>query len=107
MKTSNLDTQIGINRSDLDSIIKVFATKNKIEKVILFGSRANGKFTGGSDIDIALTGKDLNLDDIITLNLELHDLMLPYKFDILIYDRISEPALKEHINRVGITLYQR
>ena len=77
----------------------------KISTAILFGSRAKGSFEPGSDIDIAIKGSELNLNVIIELKIILDDLLLPYKFDIVIYDRISEPALLDHINRVGISLF--
>jgi hypothetical protein len=30
---------------------------------------------------------------------------MPYKFDILIYQKINEPKLKEHIDRVQAEFY--
>ena len=33
--------------------------------------------------------------------------LLPYYFDILDYDAIVNHDLKEHIDRVGIVIYQR
>lgn len=74
---------------DIESaILKVFKSNPKIEKVILFGSRAMGSNSPGSDIDLAIVGRDLHLDDLITLHMKLDGLWLPYKFDIQIYSRI-------------------
>ena len=78
-----------------------------MDKVILFGSRAKGTNSPGSDIDLAITGSSLNLDDLLQIHLELDALSLPYKFDVVIYDRIREKALKDHIDRRGIVLYDR
>lgn len=100
----NKDLHIGISRSDLDSIIKIIKKCSKIDEVILFGSRAKGTYTNGSDIDIALKGNNLILRDVLDLLIDLEELYLPYKFDIIIFDRIKEQALIEHINRVGIAL---
>jgi hypothetical protein len=36
---------------------------------------------------------------------ELDELPLPYQFDVLRYDSIENEALREHIERVGITLF--
>jgi len=47
------------------------------------------------------------LNDVLNLSLEIDELFLPYKFDLIIFDRIREKALVEHINRVGIVLFQR
>jgi hypothetical protein len=36
-----------------------------------------------------------------------YKLNLPYKFDFVIFKRIKEKPLIEHIERVGLTLFQR
>ena len=95
----------GLDDGDLKLIIDILKSNKKISTAILFGSRAKGSFEPGSDIDIAIKGSELNLNSIIELKISLDDLLLPYKFDIVIYDRISEPALLDHINRVGIRLF--
>ncbi len=33
--------------------------------------------------------------------------MLPYKIDLSLFRFISNPDLVEHINRVGVVIYQR
>lgn len=40
--------------------IESFARQHQIEKVILFGSRANGTYSKRSDIDIAVVGGDFD-----------------------------------------------
>ena len=100
-------TKYGLTNSDVNNVISVLEKNNKIEKVVLFGSRAKGNYQDGSDVDISLIGKDLNLNDILELSLEIDNLFLPYKFDLIIHNRIKEKALLEHIKRVGITLFDR
>ncbi|MCF6172138.1 MAG: nucleotidyltransferase domain-containing protein [Bacteroidales bacterium] len=97
----------GLLKSDLNNVVSILNKNKKISGVILFGSRAKGNFKEGSDVDLALKGTALNLNDIIDLSLEIDQLFLPYKFDLIIFDRIKEAALIEHINRVGIVLYER
>ncbi|MBI9069419.1 MAG: nucleotidyltransferase domain-containing protein [Salinivirgaceae bacterium] len=94
----------GISENDLENIINIFRKKSKVTHVILFGSRAKGTHSNGSDIDLAIKGKGLQLNDILDLSVELDELLLPYKFDIVIINRITEPDLLEHINCVGIDL---
>lgn len=77
-----------------------------IEKAVLFGSRAKGTFKKFSDIDIALIGKDINTDDLLKLETEIDDLLLPYEFDFCIYKDITNNELKEHIDRRGIVVYR-
>jgi predicted nucleotidyltransferase len=81
----------------------VFATNPDIEQVILFGSRAKGNFKPASDIDLAVTGT-ANLGRI---DWELDDLLLPWEIDLVQFDRISNPDLREHISRVGQVFYSR
>lgn len=96
----------GILESDMNDIISVFRANPGTEKVILFGSRAKGKYDPGSDIDICWVGESLLLADVSRASLAYDDLFLPYKLDIVLLHTIKDPALLEHIERVGISLYQ-
>ncbi len=97
----------GIEDIDMKRIISILKSNKKVSDALLFGSRALGSFDPGSDIDIALKGIELKLNDIIELKISLDDLFLPYKFDIINFNHISEPNLLDHINRVGIKLFER
>lgn len=94
----------GIPQSNLQQIITIIQNNPKIKEAILFGSRAKGNFESGSDIDIALKGIDLSLEDILSAKTEIEELFLPWKTDLVIYNRIKEKELIEHIDRVGISL---
>ena len=97
----------GLQKTDINNVVAILQANKKITKIVLFGSRAKGNFNKGSDVDIALIGDNLVLNDILDLSLKIDNLFLPYKFDLIIFDRIKEKALVEHINRVGIILFQR
>jgi predicted nucleotidyltransferase len=103
----NSVTQYGIPDSDLHDLLSELKKNSKISEIILFGSRAKGTYRNGSDIDIALKGRKLNLNDILNATLDIDKLLLPYKIDLVIYTRINEPALIEQINRVGVILFKR
>jgi predicted nucleotidyltransferase len=100
-------TQYGIPESDLNALLSELKKNTEINEIILFGSRAKGIFSNGSDIDIALKGGNLKLNDILEAMSGIDKLLLPYKLDLVIYTRIKEPALIEHINRVGVILFKR
>jgi predicted nucleotidyltransferase len=100
-------TQYGIPESDLNALLSELKKNTEINEIILFGSRAKGIFRNGSDIDIALKGRNLKLNDILEAMSGIDKLLLPYKLDLVIYTRIKEPALIEHINRVGVILFKR
>ncbi len=95
----------GLNISEIESILSILKKYPKITDAILFGSRAKGNFSNGSDIDIALKGEDLVLNDLLDISTEFDELPLPYKFDLVLYHRIKEIALIEHIDRIGISFF--
>lgn len=97
----------GLKESVLESILDVFSRHPKIEKVLLYGSRAKGNYRNGSDIDLTLVGKDISLRDINKLHLELDELYLPYSFDLSIFEKIENKDLIDHIHRIGIIIYER
>ena len=85
----------------------VLARHPQVETAVLYGSRAKGNFKPGSDIDLTLTGEGLQFDDLLEIADEFDDLPIPHTVDVSIRDRIDNPALREHIRRVGIGLYRR
>lgn len=90
-----------------EKIRSCFDKYEHIEKVILYGSRAKGTHKPASDIDLVLKGENLTTKDQLKLEQALDDLLLPWKFDISIFHKISNPDLIDHINRVGITVFKR
>lgn len=99
--------KFGIIENAFDELISLFAQKSSIEKVILFGSRAMGNFSNGSDIDLALFGQNLKLNDQLDLNWKLENLDYPYTYDFLIHKNIKDQNVIDHIKRVGIVIYQK
>lgn len=99
--------RFGLEEHIILQLIHLFEQQPKIDKAIVFGSRAKGNHKPGSDIDIAFKGTDLNTKDILNLYVKWDDLEIPFKLDLLKYETIKEPALKDHIDRVGIEFYSR
>jgi uncharacterized protein len=97
----------GFTKDQIKGILEVLQENKKLSRVVLYGSRAKGNFSPGSDVDLALTGDDLELNDIINYKVKLDNLPLMQRIDLVIYDQIKEPALVDHIDRVGFVLYQR
>ena len=95
---------IGLSDKEIAAVKNVFSKYEHIEKAVIFGSRAKGNYSENSDIDIALFGK-INLFDCGEIGLNLEELPLPYKFDVVAYDDVKNTELKEHIDRVGLVIY--
>jgi predicted nucleotidyltransferase len=96
----------GLKESDITKTKSVFCEYPEIDKVILYGSRAKGNYRKNSDIDLSIVG-NVNLDKILSIETKLDDLFLPYEFDLSIFNKINNIALKEHIIRIGITFYEK
>jgi predicted nucleotidyltransferase len=90
----------GLSDQALALIRSVLARHPEVKAARLFGSRALGTARPESDIDLALWG---DIDDRLLSRIlaELDALPLPYQFDVLRYERIEHPPLKEHIDRFG------
>lgn len=97
----------GLPNSAIEAIQKVFSKYPEIEKVILYGSRAMGNYRVGSDIDLTLCGKSLNLTLLHKVENEIDDLMLPYKIDISLQKHIQNSQLLEHIQQVGVIFFEK
>lgn len=97
--------KFGLKKETIDKINSIFSKYPQVEEAILYGSRAKGDYKNGSDIDLTLQGKGLNLSLVNKISLEIDDLSLPYSFDISILDQISSPDLIDHIKRRGVIFY--
>lgn len=60
--------------------------------IFLFGSKAEGKFQRGSDYDIGVSGLDEKtfLKLKTRLSDEIEESLVPYKADIVNFDKVSE-----------------
>lgn len=95
----------GLTSNELQTIVDIIKTYPEIDEALIFGSRALDTHKRGSDIDIALKGK--NLESIVSaISGILNDESpLPYFCDVLDYDLIQHEELRDHIDRVGKTIY--
>lgn len=93
-----------------DTIIKelqdVFRRHANIKKVLIFGSRSKGNYRAGSDIDLALIGKDIDYRQILDIQTEIDDLGMLYSIDILNYETKVGTPIGDHIDRVGQVFYE-
>lgn len=96
----------GLYSSSYKEIISILKKNKKIEKVVIYGSRAKGNYKEGSDIDLALFG-NLNQEDIIQLLHDFEESLIPYKIDLLVFSQLKSENLIDHIRRVGQIFYER
>lgn len=97
----------GLTHSDLDHINNAIAQFDEISEVWLFGSRAKGNYQPGSDLDLALKGDRVTHTTVNRLSAYLNEeTPLPYFSDIVHYETLNNISLIEHIDRVGIMIFQ-
>jgi predicted nucleotidyltransferase len=100
--------KFGLQETTIEKICSVLASHPQIEKALLYGSRAKGNYKNGSDIDLTLVGgPDLTMKVLYRIMDEIDDLLLPYTFDLSIFNQISDPDVIEHIQCVWVLLYER
>ncbi len=98
----------GLSQRDMAAILDTLRAFPEIEEAILFGSRAKGNYKPGSDVDIAVKGQAIDSSCVSDVSYALNEeSTLPYFFDIVHFEQISERELVDHINRVGLQLYKK
>ena len=96
----------GLREDTIKKINSVFVNYTNISKVLLYGSRAKGNYKNGSDIDLCVISKDMDIKELQKISLDLDDLLLPYKIDLSVYEKITNKELKEHIDRIGVVFFE-
>ena len=98
--------EFGLSNETIQSIRAVFSRYKQIGEVWLFGSRAKGvNRPKSSDIDLAIKSEQFTASELLELQIDLEELELLYKIDLVLYHTIKEPALREHIDRAGKLFY--
>lgn len=97
----------GLPGEVVEQIAGVLARFPTVEKAVLFGSRAKGTHKPGSDIDVSLVGEALDWRTVGKIYDALDDLLLPYRFSLILFDHQIDPDVAAHIDRVGLPLFQR
>lgn len=97
----------GLPQETIKKIFKVFEHCPDIDLVRLYGSRAKGNYHNGSDIDLVIMGDRVSFSQLLKIETELDDLLLPYKIDISLFRQIKNQDLIDHINRAGIDFYRK
>jgi type I restriction enzyme, S subunit len=99
--------KFGLDDHIIEMITHILEEQPKLDKAYIFGSRAKGNYRPDSDIDIAVKGYDLTMEDILKMSAGIDKLGIGYEVDMMDYDCIKEVAMKEHVDRVGMEIYSR
>ena len=100
-------TETGLSATALETVVRAISTDSRVEKIVLFGSRAKGTWYPGSDIDLAVYGCAIKHEDLSRWKERLEELLFPWSVDMVEEDQIANAALRAHIERVGVVLFER
>jgi predicted nucleotidyltransferase len=98
--------QTGLRLTLINQLRDVFKSCSSIEKVVLYGSRAKGRYRAGSDIDVSLFG-NITHTELLSIETKIDDLLSPYLFDVSIFSEIESDELINHIECLGIEIYTK
>ncbi|MDZ7891004.1 MAG: nucleotidyltransferase domain-containing protein [Rhodoferax sp.] len=97
--------EFGLPRATCSIIRRILAVVPEVDKAVVYGSRAKGSQSLGSDIDLTLFGQDLTLTTLRHIAAQLDESTIPYPVNLSVFDRIVHPVLREHIERVVQVFY--
>lgn len=98
--------KFGLSDTVIQELQDVFRRYTNIEKVLIFGSRSKGYYRTGSDIDLAVIGKDIDYRVLLDIQCDIEDLELLYSIDLLDYQQKKGTPIGDHIDRVGQVFYE-
>ncbi len=99
--------EIDLTSSQLSALREVFAPfAAKIDTISVYGSRVQGRARPGSDVDLAVHGR-VTEDDIAAMRASLEESDLSIFADVIAYDRIAHPKLREQIDKWAKPLFTR
>lgn len=98
----------GLRDTDITYMHDLFRQHPDIEQVWVYGSRAKGTNRPGSDVDLALIGSDVKHETVSHVHFVLEeDSPMPFFFDVLYWNTLTNQKLKDEIERTGKLLYER
>jgi predicted nucleotidyltransferase len=95
-----------LGQKEISEIAAVLEKAPSVQRAAVFGSRALGSYSPGSDIDIALCG-DVGILEAEHIRCELDELPFICKFDVVAFSQVKNDALRDHIERAGVAISEK
>lgn len=95
----------GLTDRDMKTIQSILQSCPEINSVHLFGSRAKGNHRLGSDVDLAIMNEGVSEKSISKLRDQFEESTLPYRIDLVDFNKLKKREFIEHIERVGVPFY--
>ena len=103
--STDKDLRFGLPTLVVEKLSALFAQYHSINRVIIYCSRAMGNYRPGSDIDLCIDAAKMNLTQLLQIENQIDDLLLPWKVDLSLQHTLDNPNLLKHIHDVGIVFY--
>lgn len=97
----------GLKEKHKIAIIEIIAQNPRVDRAVLFGSRVIGTYTTISDVDIALFGEELTINDQSKIMVAIDELPMPQRADVLIYNKLTNDKLRHQIDISGVAWYEK
>jgi len=97
----------GLDPKLVERLVALAQQSAKVNRLLLYGSRARGDYTNRSDIDLALDAPTMDIMDFADYLVALNNLPCLFKIDLLRLQDLQNPALHEQIAKDAITLFSR
>jgi uncharacterized protein len=94
--------EFGLKAHQIEMIKNTFSQFPEIEEVWIYGSRARGDFGRASDIDLCIIKPTIDHSTYLKVFSELDELFIPFKFDLTVFDKLTNDKLKESIQKEGV-----
>ncbi len=101
---SEVEPRFGLKAEVIEKLSQVFRRYSTVDQVLIYESRAMGNYRPGSDIDLTIKGRQIQWRDLQAIELDIDELLLPYKVDLSIYQQIDNKELRDHIDRCGVEI---
>lgn len=102
-----MNDRFGLSERSYNELIDILASIPEIDEACIFGSRARGDYSQASDVDLLLSGRALTSHSLAVINDKLYESHIPYFFDTLIAEKVTNPKLLANIQRDGKVIYRR
>jgi proline iminopeptidase len=96
----------GLSENIRNSLRQAFARFHEIDSVLMYGSRATGTFRPHSDIDLAVVAPTMTEREFSRLWTTLDDLPILFRLDVVLWDQLTNPTLKQNILEDGVVFYR-
>ena len=96
-----------VNDRTKDQLIRIFEEYEQVKEVVLYGSRAKGTHNARSDIDLAIRNSPIDRHTLGKIKLQIDNSDVPYIVDLQVVEKIKNPKLLAHIERLGQVFYKK